>query len=167
MTTTTEIVDLVRTWAAEKPEPDPFIAGVTPVPVHGAILQAPDYVALVEASLTGWLTSGPYTQEFQRGLADYVGMRDATFVNSGSSANLIAVSALTSPKLGKRRLKPGDEVLTVAAGFPTTVNPILQNGLVPVVVDVDLGTYNVNVEQLRNAIARPHEGARAEQVVVN
>ena len=158
MTTTRDIVDLVHQWAATRPEPVPFTPGVTPVPVHGAVLAAPDYAALVEASLTGWLTSGPYTHDFQRALATYVGMRDATFVNSGSSANLVAISALTSPKLGARRLVPGDEVLTVAAGFPTTVNPILQNGLVPVVVDVELGTYNVDIRQLENAIG-PHTKA--------
>lgn len=147
------IVALTRAWAATLPEPAPFVAGVTPVPVHGAVLAEDDYAALVEASLTGWLTAGPYTRDFQRELARYVGMRDATFVNSGSSANLAAISALTSKKLGARALKPGDEVLTVAAGFPTTVNPILQNGLVPVMVDVDLPTYNVNVAELEAAIS--------------
>jgi CDP-6-deoxy-D-xylo-4-hexulose-3-dehydrase len=131
---------------------DAFVAGVTPVPVSGKVLDPSDYVALVDACLDGWLTAGRFTSEFERGLARYVGARSALFVNSGSSANLVALSALTSPKLGPRALQPGDEVLTVAMGFPTTVNPILQNQLKPVVVDVELGTYDVQVEALAEAV---------------
>jgi len=129
-----------------------FVAGKTPVPVSGKVLTPSDYSALVDASLDGWLTAGRHTDAFQRALARYVGARSAVFVNSGSSANLLALSALTSTKLHKRALKPGDEVVTVAMGFPTTVNPILQNGLKPVVVDVELGTYDAKVERLREAV---------------
>lgn len=133
--------------------PEPFRPEETPVPVTQKVMDAEDYVALFESSMEGWLTSGPHHQEFERSLAKYVGVRNATFVNSGSSANLVALSALTSPKLGKRALKRGDEVLTVAAGFPTTVNPIIQNGLTPVFTDVELGTYDAKVSELESAIS--------------
>ena len=129
-----------------------FHPGATPVPVSGKVLDADDIVALVDASLDGWLTAGRFTREFERSLARYVGARAAVFVNSGSSANLLALSALTSPKLGRKALKPGDEVVTVAMGFPTTVNPIIQNGLRPVVVDVELGTYDAIPDMLREAV---------------
>jgi len=129
-----------------------FNPGVSAVPVSGKVLDADDLATLVESSLEGWLTAGRYHEEFQRGLSQYVGVRNATFVNSGSSANLVALSALTSPKLGKRALKPGDEVITVAAGFPTTVNPIIQNGLIPVFVDINLPTYDINVDAMRDAL---------------
>jgi len=130
-----------------------FTPGESPVPVSGRVLDTHDYVALVEASLDGWLTAGRFHEEFERALARYVGVRNSLFVNSGSSANLVALSALTSPKLGKRALKPGDEVITVAAGFPTTVNPIIQNRLIPVFVDVELGTYDAVIDQVREAIS--------------
>jgi CDP-6-deoxy-D-xylo-4-hexulose-3-dehydrase len=107
----------------------------------------------VNSSLDFWLTTGRFAAQFEREFARFVGVRDARLVNSGSSANLIAISALTSPSLGDRRLKPGDEVITVAAGFPTTVNPILQNGLVPVFVDVVLPTYDIDVTQLESALS--------------
>lgn len=131
-----------------------FIPGESPVPVSGKVLDAADFVSLVDSSLDGWLTAGKHTTEFERKLSRFVGMpRPALMVNSGSSANLVALSALTSPKLGKRALKPGDEVLTVAMGFPTTFNPILQNGLKPVVVDVELGTYDAIGDRLREAVS--------------
>lgn len=133
--------------------PKAFIAGETVVPVSGKVLDADDYVALVESSLDGWLTAGRFHEEFERNLARYVGVRNALFVNSGSSANLVALAGLTSPKLGKRALKPGDEVITVAAGFPTTVNPIIQHGMVPVFVDVEIGTYDAIIDQIREAIS--------------
>jgi CDP-4-dehydro-6-deoxyglucose reductase, E1 len=131
----------------------PFLPGETPVPVSGKVLDESDFVNLVDASLDGWFTAGRFTEDFQRSLAKYVGVRKSLFVNSGSSANLAALSALTSPKLGKRALNKGDEVITVAMGFPTTVNPIIQNGLVPVVVDVELGTYDIKVEMLEEALS--------------
>src|SRR5271165_4273491 len=118
------------------------------VPVSGKTIDADDLRSVMDSVLDAWFTSGRFAKEFERKLAQFVGVRCASLVNSGSSANLLAVSALTSPKLGERRLKPGDEVITVAAGFPTTLNPILQNNLVPVFVDVTLPTYNVDVTQL-------------------
>lgn len=130
-----------------------FNPGNDVVPVSGKVLNSSDFVHLVDAVLDGWFTSGRYTKSFEKGLAEFVGTRSALLVNSGSSANLCALSALTSKKLGERALKPGDEVLTVAMGFPTTVNPIIQNGLKPVVVDVDLDTLDVNIEMLKEAVS--------------
>jgi len=147
-----EILDLVRTFAQTSLAPRPFTRGESTVPVSGKVLDPDDLAALVDASLDGWLTAGHFTTDFQDSLAAYVGTRSASFVNSGSSANLCALSALTSFKLGKRALQPGDEVVTVAAGFPTTLNPIIQNGLTPVFVDVEIGTYDAIGEQLRAAI---------------
>jgi CDP-4-dehydro-6-deoxyglucose reductase, E1 len=131
----------------------PFVPGESPVPVSGRVFDERDLFAVVESGLDFWLTSGRFAELFERKLAKFLGVRDARLVNSGSSANLVAVSALTSSALGERRLKPGDEVITVAAGFPTTVNPILQNRLVPVFVDVELSTYNVDVSQLEKALS--------------
>jgi len=142
----------VEQYGLEASEPSPFVPGETPVPVSGKVLDSADYVALVDASLDGWLTAGRFTKQFERDLARFVGARSAVFVNSGSSANLVALSALTSSKLGKRALREGDEVLTVAMGFPTTVNPIVQNRLKPVMVDVQLGTYDAAPEMLEEAI---------------
>lgn len=149
----TKILDDVKIFAEEKLQETPFLPGETTVPVSGKVLDAEDYAALVDSSLDGWLTAGRFHKEFEEKLASYVGAKSALFVNSGSSANLVALSGLTSPKLGKRALKPGDEVLTVAAGFPTTVNPIIQNGLRPVLVDVELGTYDAIADRLREAIS--------------
>ena len=147
------ILDAVADYVTPREEPVAFVPGETVVPVSGKVLRADDYQALVDASLDGWLTCGKHTADFERSLARYVGTRGSVFVNSGSSANLLALSALTSHKLGKRALKPGDEVLTVAMGFPTTINPILQNGLRPVVVDVDLQTYDAMADRLADAIS--------------
>lgn len=146
-------LEATRTYAHAFLESRPFVPGQTPVPVSGKVIDQSDLVSLVDASLDGWFTAGRFTDEFQRALARYVGVRRSIFVNSGSSANLSALSALTSPKLGKRALKPGDEVITVAMGFPTTVNPIFQNGLVPVVVDIELGTYDAIPELIEEAIS--------------
>ncbi len=146
------ITDLSRRSFAEKHEVSPFIPGVSPVPVTGKVFGAEEIEAAISASADFWLTSGPFTEKFESRFAKIVGMRHAFMVNSGSSANLLALTALTSSKLGDRALRPGDEVLTVAAGFPTTVTPILQNGLVPVYVDVDLATYVANEEQIEAAI---------------
>jgi CDP-6-deoxy-D-xylo-4-hexulose-3-dehydrase len=130
-----------------------FTAGLTPIPVTGKVFGTEELSAAVEASLDFWLTAGPYTENFESKFAKIVGMRHAFMVNSGSSANLLALTSLTSPKLGERALKPGDEVITVAAGFPTTVTPILQNNLVPVYIDIDLETYVANDSALKNAIS--------------
>lgn len=146
------ILQDVRDYAASSLAPRDFVPGMTPVPVSGKVLDGDDIAALVDSSLDGWLTAGRFTKEFERKLARYVGTRSSVFVNSGSSANLVALSALTSPKLHKRRLVEGDEVLTVAMGFPTTINPILQNRLKPVLVDVELGTYDAKPEMLAEAI---------------
>jgi CDP-6-deoxy-D-xylo-4-hexulose-3-dehydrase len=147
-----EILNLASRFfdAAEVPK---FVPGESPVPVSGKVLDGTDIASLVDASLDGWLTAGRFHDDFERALAKYVGVRNALFVNSGSSANLIALAGLTSPKLGKRALKAGDEVITVAAGFPTTVNPIIQNGMVPVFVDVELGTYDAVIDQVKEAIS--------------
>ena len=148
-----QIISLTREYASQLLAPKPFTAGLDPVPVSGKVLTSEDFSSLVDSSLDGWLTAGRFTADFERQLAQFVGARSALFVNSGSSANLVALSGLTSKKLGKRALKPGDEVLTVAMGFPTTVNPIIQNGLRPVVVDVDLDTLDANSKLLEEAVA--------------
>ena len=148
-----EILDLTTQFATLKLHSKAFEPGQDPVPVSGKVLTSEDYCALVDSSLDGWLTAGRHTKEFERKLADFVGARSALFVNSGSSANLCALSGLTSKKLGDRALQPGDEVLTVAMGFPTTVNPIIQNGLKPVVVDINLDTLDAKVDMLREAVS--------------
>jgi CDP-6-deoxy-D-xylo-4-hexulose-3-dehydrase len=147
------VAELVRQGMSELHPERPFIPGESPVPVTGKIFGAPEIENAVKASLDFWLTSGPNAEKFEKRFAKTVGMRHAFMVNSGSSANLLALSALTSPKLGDRALRPGEEVITVAAGFPTTVTPILQNGLVPVYVDIDLVTYVANEAALEAAIS--------------
>lgn len=147
-----QILELVRKYgdpgAAEE-----FVPGVTPIWPSGAALDQDDRVALVAAALDMRIAAGVSARKFERGLTKLFGLRKAHLTNSGSSANLLAVSALCSRQLGDRRLRPGDEVITVAAGFPTTVNPIIQNGLVPVFVDVELGTYNTTVERVEAALS--------------
>ena len=147
-----EIENLVDK-AIEKLHPSKiFTPGESPVPVTGKVFDRAELIAATTASLDFWLTAGPFTEKFERELSKYVGARNAFMVNSGSSANLVALSALTSPLLGDRALRPGDEVITVAAGFPTTVTPIIQNGLVPVYVDVDLETYVANTSSIQEAV---------------
>ncbi|HUW88525.1 MAG TPA: lipopolysaccharide biosynthesis protein RfbH [Candidatus Paceibacterota bacterium] len=146
------IAQLVAVAMKERHASSEFIAGQTTIPVAGKVFGEPELTAAVQASLDFWLTAGPYSENFESRLAKTVGMRHSFMVNSGSSANLIALTSLTSPKHGERALKPGDEVLTVAAGFPTTVTPILQNGMTPVYVDVDLETYVANDEAFESAI---------------
>src|SRR5580693_8457194 len=133
--------------------PQTFVPGQSSVPVSGKVLDSTEIESLVEASLDAWLTTGRFAAQFERDFAAFMGVRCASLVNSGSSANLAALSCLTSPSLGEHRLRAGDEVITVAAGFPTTVNPIIQNGLVPVFVDVQPPTYNVDVTQLEAALS--------------
>ncbi|MFB3813487.1 MAG: lipopolysaccharide biosynthesis protein RfbH [Terriglobales bacterium] len=149
--------DRVRALVAEyfqEAFPAPaFVPGETPVPVSGKVFDAEDLQSLVDSALDFWLTTGRFAAEFEREFARFIGVRSAILVNSGSSANLLALAALTSPKLGERALKPGDEVITVAAGFPTTVNPIVQCGLLPVFVDIEVPTYNVDVKQLEPALS--------------
>jgi CDP-6-deoxy-D-xylo-4-hexulose-3-dehydrase len=146
-----QILDLTVKYYSESSAPKDFIPGVTPVPVSGKVIDGADVSAVVDSALDAWFTTGRFAEVFERNLARFVGVRSASLVNSGSSANLVALSALTSPKLGDRRLKPGDEVITVAAGFPTTVNPIFQNRLVPVFVDVTVPEYEIDVNQLEAA----------------
>ena len=136
------ILELVFQYA-EKSTPQTFQGGVTSIPPSGKMLGGKELVNMTEAVLDGWLTSGRFNEEFEARLAQYLDVKEVITTNSGSSANLLALTALTSPKLGQRRLQPGDEVITVAAGFPTTINPILQNNLVPVFVDVSIPTYNI------------------------
>jgi CDP-4-dehydro-6-deoxyglucose reductase, E1 len=130
-----------------------FIPGKTYVPVSGKVFDEQELVKLVDSSLDFWLTTGRYAAEFEQRFAEWIGVKHCLLVNSGSSANLVALTALTSPKLGDERLRPGDEVITVAAGFPTTVNPIFQNQLVPVFLDVDLSTYEIDTNQLEAALS--------------
>jgi len=148
-----QILEQVRRYHEEAFPERPFVPGKTPVPYAGRVFDAEELVSLVDASLDFWLTTGRFAERFEREFAAFAGSRHALLTNSGSSANLLAVSALTSPKLGERRLRLGDEVITVAVGFPTTVNPILQNGLVPVFVDVTVPTYNVDTTQLEAALS--------------
>ena len=151
--TRNEILDLVGAYYKQRHTPPPFDPDRDPVRYAGRVFGEEEMRLLVDASLDFYLTAGRFTEEFEAGVADYLGLSDALFVNSGSSANLVALTALTSPKLGERRLQPGDEVITVAAGFPSTVAPIVQNGLVPVFVDVRLGDYNADPDQLRAAVS--------------
>lgn len=147
-----EIFALVEKLYKCKYQEKPFIPGKTLVHYAGRVFDAREIINLVDSCLDFWLTSGRYAEEFESRFAQYFDVSDAILVNSGSSANLVALSTLTSPKLGNRRLKPGDEVITVAASFPATVAPIVQNSLVPVFVDVRLGTYNAVPGQLKKAI---------------
>lgn len=125
-----------------------FVPGESPVPVSGKVFDEIEMQHLVDSSLDFWLTTGRFADEFQKEFSKFMGVRNTILVNSGSSANLVALSCLTSPQLGDKALRPGDEVITVAAGFPTTVNPIIQNGLIPVFIDVQIPTYNVEVDYL-------------------
>ena len=146
-----QILDLTRQYHAEAFPPREFVAGTSGVQVSGKVIDAEDICAVVESSLDAWFTTGRWAKEFEKKLARFFGVRSASLVNSGSSANLVALSALCSPALKDRQLKPGDEVITVAAGFPTTVNPIIQNRLVPVFLDVSIPGYEIDVTQLEAA----------------
>jgi len=148
-----EIAALVEQFAEIVYAPKPFVPGETPVQVSGKVIGAGELKNMVEASLDGWLTTGRFNAEFETRLAAYLGVQHLITVNSGSSANLVAFSTLTSPRLGDRAIKAGDEVIGVAAGFPTTVNPILQFGAVPVFVDVDLATHNIDASKIEAAIS--------------
>lgn len=147
-----EISKLVEQFATIVHTPKPFEAGQSVIPPSGKVIGARELQLMVEASLDGWLTTGRFNADFERKLAEFIGVKYLITVNSGSSANLVAFSSLTSPKLGKRAIKKGDEVIGVAAGFPTTVNPIVQFGAVPVFVDVDMKTHNIDVELIEMAI---------------
>lgn len=147
-----QIATLVEQYAAIALAPTPFLPGATMVPPSGKLLDAAELKNMVEASLDGWLTTGHFNAEFEKRLAAFIGVKHLITVNSGSSANLVAFSTLTSPRLGDRAIRAGDEVIGVAAGFPTTVNPILQFGAVPVFVDVDPLTHNIDASKIEAAI---------------
>ena len=129
-----------------------FIPGKTRINYAGRVYDEKEMISLVDASLDFWLTTGRYAKQFEEELAKFIGVKYCLLTNSGSSANLLAISALTSHKLGEKRLQPGDEVITTACGFPTTLNPIIQNNLIPVFIDVELGTYNVQADKIEEAI---------------
>lgn len=147
-----QILDLVEEYYAEAFPEHPFLGGISAVPVSGKVFDEQELRLLVDSSLDFWLTTGRYAEVFEKKFAKFMGMKHAMLCNSGSSANLLAVSALKSDRLGKRALKDGDEVITVAAGFPTTVNPILQNRLIPVFVDAQLETYDASADKIAEAI---------------
>lgn len=147
-----EIAELVQEYSDITHSPSLFFPGVTAVPPSGKLIGAQELKYMVDASLDGWLTTGRFNAEFEKKLAAFIGIKHLITVNSGSSANLVAFNTLTSPKLGERAIKKGDEVIGVAAGFPTTVNPILQFGAVPVFVDIDLHTHNIDTTKIEAAI---------------
>ena len=147
------IAALVKQYADLVFAPQQFTPGVSPIPVSGKVLGSAEIMNMVEASLDGWLTTGRFNALFEMKLAQFLGVKHLITVNSGSSANLVAFSTLTSPKLGERAIKPGDEVIGVAAGFPTTVNPIIQFGAVPVFVDVEISTHNIDPKKIEAAIS--------------
>jgi CDP-6-deoxy-D-xylo-4-hexulose-3-dehydrase len=148
-----QILQLAERYFEEKFKTQPFVPGESNVPVSGKVLDSSDLRNLIDASLDCWLTTGRFAAQFERQFARYFDVRGASLVNSGSSANLAAFSCLTSPKLGERALRPGDEVITVAAGFPTTVNPIIQNRCVPVFIDITVPTYQADASQLEAALS--------------
>ncbi|SUB83282.1 L-glutamine:2-deoxy-scyllo-inosose aminotransferase [Pragia fontium] len=147
-----QIAELVALYAETAMAPKQFEAGKSVVPPSGKVIGTKELQLMVEASLDGWLTTGRFNDAFEKKLGEYLGVPYVLTTTSGSSANLLALTALTSPKLGERALKVGDEVITVAAGFPTTVNPTIQNGLIPVFIDVDIPTYNVNAGLIESAV---------------
>jgi CDP-4-dehydro-6-deoxyglucose reductase, E1 len=148
-----EILEKTKDYYKIKYQDNPFIPGQSKVNYAGRVFDEKELVNLVDSSLDFWLTSGRFSEEFANKLANFLDISDIILVNSGSSANLLAITALTSEKLGDKRLKPGDEVITVASAFPTTVAPILQNNLVPVFIDVELGTYNIIPERIEEAVS--------------
>lgn len=147
-----EIFDKVKEIYELRRTQDKFVPGKTKINYAGRVYDEREMISLVDASLDFWLTAGRYAKQFEEELAKFLGVKYCLLTNSGSSANLLAMSALTSPKLGKKRLQPGDEVITTACGFPTTLNPIIQNNLIPVFVDVELGTYNIQAGNIEEAI---------------
>ncbi len=147
------ILAMVAEYHADAFAAPQFVPGETPIPVAGRVFDAIEMQSLVDSALDFWLTTGRVAEQFEREFACFMGVRAASLVNSGSSANLVALAALTSAKLSRRALKPGDEVITIAAGFPTTVNPIVQCGLIPVFVDIEIPTYNVDVSRLEQALS--------------
>lgn len=147
-----QILELVAQYASLAKQPLAFRPGETVIPPSGKVIGGPEMQRMVEASLDGWLTTGRFNDAFEKKLARFLGVRHVLTTNSGSSANLLAFLTLTSHRLGERAIKPGDEVIGVAAGFPTTVNPVIQFGAVPVFVDIEIPTYNIDPEKIEAAI---------------
>lgn len=148
-----QILELVTKYAEAAFQERSFVPSESVIPPAGKVIGGPEIRMMVDAALDGWLTTGRFNDAFEKKLAGLIGIRNLLTTNSGSSANLLAFSALTSPKLGDRAIRPGDEVIAVAAGFPTTVNPILQYGAIPVFVDVDIPTYNIRADLIEQAIS--------------
>ena len=148
-----EILEKVKLLYNYRKNQENFVPGETPINYAGRVYDENEIMTLVDSALDFWLTAGRYAEKFEVEFAKFLGMKYCLLTNSGSSANLLAISSLTSPKLGKKRLEKGDEVITTACGFPTTLNPIIQNGLKPVFVDVELGTYNIKVDLIENALS--------------
>jgi CDP-6-deoxy-D-xylo-4-hexulose-3-dehydrase len=148
-----EIFQKVAELHSFRKSQESYIPGKTRINYAGRIYDEKEMISLVDASLDFWLTAGRYAKQFEEDLARFLGVKYCLLTNSGSSANLLAISALTSPKLGEKRLLPGDEVITTACGFPTTLNPIIQNNLTPVFIDVELGTYNIQADRIEDAIS--------------
>ena len=164
------ILEQVRQFYAAEFSPRPFVPGETPVQVAGRVFDDEDLAYLVDAALDFWLTTGRFAEEFETALAKTVGVRHTLLVNSGSSANLLALASLTSPRLGERRLQPGDEIITTATSFPTTINPIIQNGLLPVFLDVEpleTGTYNIDPRFLEEAYSPRTRGVMVAHTLGN
>jgi len=149
-----EIFNLVAKYYTEKHKPKPFIPGETYIQYAGRVYDEKEMISLVDSALDFWLTEGRLAKQFENDFSKYLGVKHCILTNSGSSANLLAISALTSPKLGERKLNPGDEVITTACAFPTTVNPIIQNNLIPIFTDVDVGTYNIQANKIEGAISK-------------
>ena len=149
-----EIFNLVAEYYTEKHKPKQFIPGETYIQYAGRVYDEKEMISLVDSALDFWLTAGRFAKQFEEEFAKFLGVKHCILTNSGSSANLLAISALTSPKLGERRLQPGDEVITTACAFPTTVNPIIQNNLIPVFIDVEVGTYNIQTDKIEGAISK-------------
>lgn len=147
-----DIFSLVEEYYNNRFAEKPFKPGITPIPVSGKVTDAKDIQTLVDSCLDGWFTTGRFNRKFEEELAKYIGVKHALTVNSGSSANLVAVSALTDERFGARTIKPGDEMISVAVSFPTTLNPWITYGVVPVFLDIDIPTYNVDVSKLEEAL---------------
>lgn len=148
-----EIFNLIAKYYKEKHRVKPFIPRETYIPYAGRVYDEKEMISIVDSALEFWLTAGRFVKQFEQKFAKFLGVKYCILTNSGSSANLLAISALTSSKLGERRLKKGDEVITIACAFPTTVNPIIQNNLIPVFIDVDVGTYNIQTDKIETAIS--------------
>ena len=160
-----KILALTADYSKEKFKEQSFIPGVTYIPPSGKLLGGEEIENMIKASLDAWLTTGKFNEEFEKELANFLGVNFCLSVNSGSSANLVAFSTLTSPLLGKRAIQKGDEVIGVAAGFPTTVNPIIQYGAVPVFIDVDIHTHNINVDLIEDAITEKTKAIIANSLI--